>query len=658
MFNYKGRSYDFDRNVNVYSYHRQPDIENSRILIFTDRSIYHPGDSVRWALAVAAGKDSSGHVVAGQEVVVNLYDANYQPVDTVEVTTDAFGRASGSFVTRTGVLTGSYRIRASYRVGDRTWDGSAGIMVSDFKAPEILIESTSVSRDVPSKGDVTIAGVVRTYSGMPVAGAKVDISVKGAERWRWFIPSVEIGSLDAETDENGNFSVVVPSDMLRTKVSGKVYTDFTAAVNVVSRTAETAGSQVNFSTGKPYVIVANVPSDADSDKPFEFTPKAFDANGKNVAVALRWRFVVADSTAVSGVLPSGDANAGNPVTVDLTRLRSAAYKIAVEPVDTTMANGFESAPVNFYSISRGTMPKGVCPLYVPQPSAAVKGGKGAVTVGVNSDRLYVYSIVRDGEKMYGIKLHELTRGFHRVDLSVPADTYDCGIRLMTVCDGRNYSTDVTPEIPEPEKVEVVAETFRDRLAPGSVETWRFRLVKGKTTLTDAAMVATMYNEALEALQSSNWPGVFSWWTHRGYINMQSPYIRTLDRMIGVPFNTAKSGVLEWPQFMFEATRLIYIRGAQNGMFARKQALVGSASPAVAEDMYEMPAPRRLLRNSTARRKCFRLCGCRILYPMPMAISILYLRFPMPTAAGGSSASAGTSPRRVLYTEVCRWRRSL
>ena len=587
VFNYKGRSYDFDRNVNVYSYHRQPDIENSRILIFTDRSIYHPGDSVRWALAVAAGKDSSGHVVAGQEVVVNLYDANYQPVDTVEVTTDAFGRASGSFVTRTGVLTGSYRIRASYRVGDRTWDGSAGIMVSDFKAPEILIESTSVSRDVPSKGDVTIAGVVRTYSGMPVAGAKVDISVKGAERWRWFIPSVEIGSLDAETDENGNFSVVVPSDMLRTKVSGKVYTDFTAAVNVVSRTAETAGSQVNFSTGKPYVIVANVPSDADSDKPFEFTPKAFDANGKNVAVALRWRFVVADSTAVSGVLPSGDANAGNPVTVDLTRLRSAAYKIAVEPVDTTMANGFESAPVNFYSISRGTMPKGVCPLYVPQPSAAVKGGKGAVTVGVNSDRLYVYSIVRDGEKMYGIKLHELTRGFHRVDLSVPADTYDCGIRLMTVCDGRNYSTDVTPEIPEPEKVEVVAETFRDRLAPGSVETWRFRLVKGKTTLTDAAMVATMYNEALEALQSSNWPGVFSWWTHRGYINMQSPYIRTLDRMIGVPFNTAKSGVLEWPQFMFEATRLIYIRGAQNGMFARKQALVGSASPAVAEDMYEM-----------------------------------------------------------------------
>ena len=151
----------------------------------------------------------------------------------------------------------------------------------------------------------------------------------------------------------------------------------------------------------------------------------------------------------------------------------------------------------------------------------------------------------------------------------------------------NYSTDVTPEIPEPEKVEVVAETFRDRLAPGSVETWRFRLVKGKTTLTDAAMVATMYNEALEALQSSNWPGVFSWWTHRGYINMQSPYIRTLDRMIGVPFNTAKSGVLEWPQFMFEATRLIYIRGAQNGMFARKQALVGSANPAVAEDMYEM-----------------------------------------------------------------------
>lgn len=593
VFGYKGQVYDFDRNVNVYSYYKVDETESSRILVFTDRSIYHPGDSVRWAVAVAAGKDKEGHVVAGQNLEVKLYDANYQPVDTVAVTTDAFGRASGSFVTRTGVLTGAYRIRASYREGDRTYDGSANIMVSDFKAPEIQIESISVQRDVPSKGDVTLEGTVRTYSGMPVAGAKVAISVKGAERWRWFIPAVELGSLDGTTDDSGNFTVVVPASMLGAKVSGRVYSDFAADVTVTSRTAETAEKQINFTNGKPYVIVSDVPADADSDKPFEFTPDAFDANGKNVAIALRWRFVATDKNARVQDLPSGETNAGTPVKVDLRMLPSATYKIAITPADTTLASDYETSPVNLYSVSRGTMPKEVSPLYIPDATARVKGGKATVTVGVNSDRLYVYSIVRDGDRMHEIGVHELTRGFHNLELAVPAGAEDLGIRLMTVLDGKNYSSDVAVRMPEAEKTEVVAETFRDRLAPGSPETWRFRLTSGKSVLSEAAMIATMYNEALEALQASNWPGVFSWWSPRGYINMDTPYLSTIDRRISLPLKYKNVKNLTWPDFMFAPSRMYYIRGMRSNMLmSTKQAIVGSVN-AMAETenvAYDMAAP--------------------------------------------------------------------
>ena len=42
-------------------------------------------------------------------------------------------------------------------------------MVSDFKAPEIEVNVTSVKRDTPMAGFVTIEGRVSTYSGMPWA---------------------------------------------------------------------------------------------------------------------------------------------------------------------------------------------------------------------------------------------------------------------------------------------------------------------------------------------------------------------------------------------------------------------------------------------------------------------------------------------------------
>ena len=53
-FAYKGRTYDFNNNVRVYNYHEPSDEPQCVVRILTDRSIYHPGDSIKWAVVLAS----------------------------------------------------------------------------------------------------------------------------------------------------------------------------------------------------------------------------------------------------------------------------------------------------------------------------------------------------------------------------------------------------------------------------------------------------------------------------------------------------------------------------------------------------------------------------------------------------------------------------
>ena len=63
------------------------------------RPIYHPGDTLQWVMVADYSDDGmlTRESARSLTAAVELRDANFQPVDTVEVLTDAYGRAAGSF---------------------------------------------------------------------------------------------------------------------------------------------------------------------------------------------------------------------------------------------------------------------------------------------------------------------------------------------------------------------------------------------------------------------------------------------------------------------------------------------------------------------------------------------------------------------------------
>ena len=95
-------SYGSDRlfiqnNLNTYYYYPQNEIKDSireQTLLFTDRSLYRPGQLVYFKGIVIEKniKQHSNKIIAGSENMVYLFNSNEEVVDSISLKTNEFGR--------------------------------------------------------------------------------------------------------------------------------------------------------------------------------------------------------------------------------------------------------------------------------------------------------------------------------------------------------------------------------------------------------------------------------------------------------------------------------------------------------------------------------------------------------------------------------------
>ena len=566
---YKARIYDFDQNLEVGGPYEGGVPGNTNILIFTDRALYHPGDSIRWAAVLAV----DGKTIEGADVTVTLRNANGEEEASENLRTDAYGRVEGTFATRKGILTGQWCI--TVKRGDSTH--SAYVTVSDFRLPTFTARVTSVERDVPAKGCVRISGNATTFSGMPVVNADVNITVSGAMRWRWFAPVQQLGTLQARTDAAGNFAVDVPAEMLAKKDSnGKLYADFYAAVTVTAQDGEAADTSRGFTTGKPYSLYATATKTiVDSSERAIVKFEAYNADGKEVPVALKWALVQKEGKNVKEFL-TGTAKAGQEKKINISKLAAGYYTLRLCAADTTLADSAEPLTLTVYNESAGQMPADQF-MFVPVSETSAKGGKAEILVGINAPEAYVYAIVKNGAELSQLALHKLARGFHRVAVPV-SDPAEAQISVVTVHNGNVASYGIRVKTPEKKIPEVKAESFRDRLTPGAGEQWRFRLLDNKgAAVKDATMIATLYNKALDELANGYWPNGFNF--YKPSYNFYLDYLRNYRANCGVTesLNPRAKNYFEWPQFRF-------IDNYFAGRVMYKMRTLGAAAPTMNSSM--------------------------------------------------------------------------
>jgi len=546
--------------------------------VFVNRPVFHPGDSVEWSVVLANKNYSNGtsELLNGRDVSMILYDANSTPVDTMNVKTDRYGRASGSFLIPKDRLSGRFMIRAN----NDKFSFSAPVMVSDFKAPVFELKDVQVVR---SDSAYIVEGRAMRYSGAAVPDATVKVEVSPVTYYRFWNPSSgeTEASFTGTTGSDGYFKIVVPADTLKNE-------NYRCDVTITSLSADVAEATAFFRVGKPYMLTGGVNGEAvNLDKPAKFDIFAFGSNLKFASVSAKWQLNGMDGKKIA----EGNCLIDSlGTTIDFADVPVGEYKLNICAVDTAMFNTLEAGRLALYSEKQNKVPSSLV-MVVPETDneIAADATKFDLKVAVSLDS-YVYVVTNDSESKILASVHKLKAGFNKVKLNVDSKSASQRFQIFTVSDGKvfhNRNINVRRALPS-KKLTLVGESWRDRLVPGASEQWRLKLSAADGHVSSGALVATMYNHALDALASLSWPEnlqsvIQPSRRHEAFADMKYISSAKWDFLVRANYRNRSYFSIVAPSFLYDMS--MYGRVHVRNMSAKKQvAITGSLSnPMIMED---------------------------------------------------------------------------
>lgn len=490
VFTVDGHRYDFDGVFGVSHYEPNRPYRRRDAVVMTDRALYRPGDSLGYAVVAYSAEGADAAVMADKTLTVTFYDANGDSIASSTGRTDRLGRLDGTFRVPTGRLTGNYGLRVAYDGSDIAY---SSVTVSDFKLPTVHIIDLTTARDEPGAGAVTLRGRVMTYSGMPVAAARIEARVSRARRWwNFFAPTEQLGTVEGTTDAEGRFTLVAPATLLTGDPK-----DFCAALTATTLNAETATATSNFTVGKPLVLGGDIPSKINAAGTPTVKIQAFDASGEAQSVALSWWLAAKDGSKVL----DGTATSGSTFDLPLSGVPAGYYSLNAVTAEAALADTTViKASVAVYNTATDAVPDARSPYFVPDGAVSRRDGKVKVLVGICKPAATVYLALKSDKKLLTIKPFTLRRGFHTLSVDAPDSAEGLGVELLAVYELSSFTDALHVPAPEVPALRITAESFRDRLVPGDRETWRLHIGRADAAAIGAGMIATMFNGALQALE--------------------------------------------------------------------------------------------------------------------------------------------------------------
>ena len=480
-----------------YNYFKSSD-QPHRIAVYTDRSMYRPGQNVHVAaVAWEANNDNySSKVSPNTSLNFSLMDANYKKVSENKATTDIFGTAAVDFVLPRQGLTGSYSVEVKTTSNDRS--SSAYFHVEEYKRPSFQVVFDNHKGNYQAGDTVKLRAVATTYSGVPVQNAKVKYTINRREGLRWFYwgrrNKTLILSDSTITGKDGSFSVRVPMNYpTNTRINTSTFFDFDINAIVTDMSGETHEAQTSLPFGnRNAILTSNLPDKTlkDSLKNVIFNYK--NLSGEEVESIVRFKF---DEGTWKEAKTNSIVAIGNDFASGLHHIEAICGTDTLKNEFIVFTLNDKKPAVNthdWFYVSANQFPSNDQPVYIQVGSSDV-GNRLYYTV------LSGNKVVESGCKAFNNNV--FTRGFKY------KKEYGDGITiaLAWVYGGRLYEHNVQIFRPVPDtRLQPKWKTFRDRLVPGQKETWTLQILSPVGKQTKAQLMASLYDKSLDALYPHSW----------------------------------------------------------------------------------------------------------------------------------------------------------
>lgn len=478
--------------------------------LFTDRSIYRPGQTVHASAIsyiVKKGLDAS---VPGKSMELNfiLRDANGKQVAEQKATTDEYGTASVDFELPKEGQTGLYFISVNGTV-------TKYVRVEEYKRPTFEITFPKVNEKYNWGDTVVVKATAKTYSGVPVQGAKVEYQVtRRNQLWWWGAGSAgQLVKTDScVTREDGTFDVEIP---LEASLSGKDEADmsefmriarffnFEVSAIVTDISGESHEGVMSLPLGtKPTILTVNLPKRIETDSLKTVTFAYRNASGMPISSRLKYRIDKGEWK---------DAEANAPVSIKEYASSSASsslvWKSGVHQLEAICGQDTLQQKFTLFSMKDTHPVEPTTEWYYQTAKTFPRDGKPVyIQVGSSENGAHiVYSIIA-GNKLLEKGAWELGDSIVTLPFTYKEE-YASGIVLnySFVKQGKCYTRMMSIARPLPEKkLNIAWKTFRNRLTPGQKEEWTLKITTPDGKPAKAQLMSVLYDKSLDQIAPHSW----------------------------------------------------------------------------------------------------------------------------------------------------------
>lgn len=492
-------------------YYEKKDNE-TKYQVYTDRAIYRPGQKVHASAisyTVKKGLDASVPEKS-MELKFVLSDANWKQVAEQKVTTDEYGTASVDFELPKEGKTGQYSISVN-------GTASEYFRVEEYKRPTFEITFPKVNEKYNWGDTVVVKASAKTYSGVPVQGAKVEYQVtRRNQLWWWGAGSAgQLVKTDScVTREDGTFDVEIP---LEASLSGKDEVDmsdfmriarffnFEVSAIVTDISGESHEGVMSLPLGtKPTILTVNLPKRIETDSLKTVTFAYRNASGMPISCRLKYRIDKGEWK---------DAEANAPVSIKeyassaSSASSSLVWKSGVHQLEAICGQDTLQQKFTLFSMKDTHPVEPTTEWYYQTAKTFPRDGKPVyIQVGSSENGAHiVYSIIA-GNKLLEKGAWELGDSIVTLPFTYKEE-YASGIVLnySFVKQGKCYTRMMSIARPLPEKkLDIAWKTFRNRLTPGQKEEWTLKITTPDGKPAKAQLMSVLYDKSLDQITPHFW----------------------------------------------------------------------------------------------------------------------------------------------------------
>lgn len=511
--------YPFQQNLTFVT--GTTDKENIEGRIFTDRSLYRPGQTLQFGAIVYRLDSSLRQVLSHCDVQAKLYDNGGNEVWSETFTTDSYGSIHGEINLPEVGLLGSWRLS----IRGENFYASQYIEVAEYKRPQFVVECNAI-QGIYSYGDsIQMTGSAMNYSGAPVAFAQVEYVVR--QHSYMYGAGTIVARGTTSTQVNGDFAFAFVAAEAEQPMARRWGTRYIAEIIVTSPTGESQQSDaVVVVSGDGVKFSCNIPSEVCRDATPQFAVSVINGAGveQQLPYTLSLYRTLCDEVGSNEYRRSIDelwhtqgAGHENTLLLPYENMSSGSYRLLMSARTPSGEQVTDSIDFVCYSAQDKRPPVPV-ELWLPIDRFEVENGNiVSVAVGSALQNASLYYFVSSGDEAVCYNLVSLDNSMTTVDVPFDASCNDVvQVMFVLVHNKVVHRQRVVICRKQPDShLRIIPTTFRNKTLPGSRETWRFIVRDAAGNPVDALFMAEMYDASLDALRTHSW-----------YFNPQfTPYAR-------------------------------------------------------------------------------------------------------------------------------------